>query len=127
MKRFAILLLMALTLATGSREAHAMSRQVRGLLTLGEYGLVGGTIIGLAAYPLTGEGRSIFIGSSVGLYVGLVFGLGYVLSSNGDEDPFWARRSKWESSSLEMPGVSQREAAWVGKPIFEMRWQVGSF
>ncbi len=71
--------LLALVLIS-SLEANAMSKDGRTFLTMGGYGLVGGTVLGLAQYPFTHNTKNIFVGTSIGLYLGLALGAFYVLN-----------------------------------------------
>ena len=67
---------MALLLAL-PLQAHALNRNVRAFLISGAAGAVLGTGVGLVIWPISGDFRSIFIGTSVGLFLGLpglVFG-----------------------------------------------------
>ena len=75
-------------------RAHALDSDTRTVLRDSGYGLVGGTVIAAAFLPLTGGGaRQVFIGSSVGLYIGIIAGI-YVIThrdeplfSGNSEDP----------------------------------------
>ncbi len=74
-----VLAVVLLGVAGATPSAHAMSRDVRAVLVAGAYGLAGGTALGLVSFPATQSPRSIFIGTSVGLYLGLAAGIVYVL------------------------------------------------
>jgi hypothetical protein len=71
----------------GARVARAMDRDVRAVLAGGAYGLVGGTALGLASYPFTQRTRNIFVGTSIGLYLGLVVGFYHVWHRDDPENP----------------------------------------
>lgn len=73
-----LVLVFALAFGPAAPRAAAMDRDVRTVLVAGEYGLLGGTLLGLATVPFNQDSRAIFIGSSVGLYLGLAVGLYYV-------------------------------------------------
>jgi hypothetical protein len=60
-----------------------MDKGVRTVLIAGMYGAGAGTVLGLAAYPITNNVRSLFMGSSIGLYLGLA--LGIYLVANPDD------------------------------------------
>ncbi len=69
------LLLIALVAALGlsqSRPALAIDRDVRSVIIAGGYGILGGTVLGAASYPLTRDLRSVFLGTSIGLYLGII-------------------------------------------------------
>jgi len=70
-------------------NAHAMSRDVRTVLRSGMWGAVAGTAVGIVSYAAGSSGRSVFVGSSVGLYFGLILGSYYVWERNS---PAEARR-----------------------------------
>src|SRR6186713_649496 len=57
-----------------SLQAQAMSPTVKRILYAGIVGAAAGTVVGLATYPLHGEVKGIFLGTSVGLYTGLGIG-----------------------------------------------------
>ena len=82
-RRLAGLILIAVSLGAAT-PARAMDRDVRAVLVAGGYGLLAGTALGLVSYPLTRDTRSIFIGTSVGLYLGLIAGIYYI---NNRDDP----------------------------------------
>ncbi|OFZ52403.1 MAG: hypothetical protein A2428_12690 [Bdellovibrionales bacterium RIFOXYC1_FULL_54_43] len=59
-------------------RAGAMDRDVRSVLIAGGYGILGGTVLGIAAFPFTRDGRSIAVGTSIGLYLGIAAGFYYI-------------------------------------------------
>lgn len=69
-------------------RSEAMSSDVRTVLTTGVYGIVGGTVLGLAAYPFTRSTRGIFIGTAIGLYFGLAAGIYHINNRDNPENPF---------------------------------------
>lgn len=72
-----MLLLLGSVLAAPS-NAHAVHRDVKSVLTFSAYGLAAGTLVGLASFPLTQNNRSVFVGSSMGLYLGMIVGIYYI-------------------------------------------------
>lgn len=68
----AVLLLLSVSL---SESAHAWDTDKRTIVTAAEYGLVIGTLAGLLTLPVSGSARSVFVGTSVGLYLGLLVGI----------------------------------------------------
>lgn len=80
-----------------------MDADTRTVLRDGGWGLLGGTAAGLIALPLTGGGaRSVFIGSSVGLYIGLIAGFYHIYTKDDADSPFRAEREElqpWENPS----------------------------
>jgi hypothetical protein len=69
------------SLATAPRS-QAMSPDVKSVMIGGVYGIAVGTGLGLLALPGTRSVRGIFMGSSIGLYLGMV--AGYYHSRNRD-------------------------------------------
>ena len=69
-------------------HAQAMDRDVKSVIVAGEYGLVGGTILGLATVPFSQNIRTIFIGSSAGLYLGIAVGFYYITHRDDPDNPF---------------------------------------
>jgi hypothetical protein len=61
-----------------SKPAHALSPKVKVLAITAGYGAVAGTLIGLASLAFGTKSKSIFIGASLGLYAGLIYG-GYLI------------------------------------------------
>ena len=76
-----------LSIAWPATGAQAMSRDVKDVLTLGLYGIVAGTALGLATLPLAKSSRAIFIGSSVGLYLGLATGFYHITHRDDPGNP----------------------------------------
>ncbi len=73
------------------RVEAAMSRDVRTVLTVGLYGIAAGSLLGALALPATQDVKSIFIGSSVGLYLGLIIGIYHVNHRDDPQNPLNAR------------------------------------
>jgi hypothetical protein len=76
----------------------ALDRDTRSVLVAGGYGLLGGTVLGLASYPLTRDPRSIFIGSAVGLYLGILVGIYYDIERDNPQNPL-------RSDGLDLPAA----------------------
>lgn len=59
--------------------AHALSLHpnVKRVIVFGAYGTAFGTLGGLVSLPLSRDWRTLFLGSSVGLYLGLAVGIVY--------------------------------------------------
>ena len=72
MKRVLIVLSLLLVLAV---PAQGASRAVKDVVTAGLYGVMGGTVLGLISLPFTRDLRTVFMGTSIGLYLGLVVGI----------------------------------------------------
>ena len=64
-----------------------MDRDVRAVLTTSAYGAVIGAAAGLATWPLSGSSRSVFIGASVGLYLGIVAGVYFITHRDDPQNP----------------------------------------
>lgn len=106
------------------KSSYAMDRDVRSVLTISAYGLVGGTAIGLLTYPMTHSSRSIFIGSSVGLYLGIAVGLYYISHRDDPENPLYDGRSQ---SLLEREERLSKTPFSPPRAEFESRYTVLSF
>ncbi|MCC7440823.1 MAG: hypothetical protein IT285_04275 [Bdellovibrionales bacterium] len=74
------------------RPAHAMSREVKTVLVTGIYGAGAGTVLGLTTYPITGELRSVVMGTSVGLYLGIALGIYFICTPDDPGNPHRADR-----------------------------------
>ena len=74
-----------------SSKALSIEPKVKAVLTMAGYGTVGGALLGAASLAFDTGGRSVAIGASVGLYVGLIFGSFIVVSHKmkkyNDENP----------------------------------------
>jgi hypothetical protein len=81
----AILCFFALGLS--SRDAQAVNRDVRAVMTTATYGLVLGTAAGLVTWPINGNSRGIFIGASVGLYLGIIAGVYFITHRDDPQNP----------------------------------------
>ena len=68
-----------------------MDRDVKSVLVAAAYGIAGGTVLGLVAWPIAQDSRAIFIGSSMGLYLGTAVGFYHIGSREDPENPL--RRS----------------------------------
>jgi hypothetical protein len=63
-------------------RAWALDREVKSVLVAGGYGMVLGTMAGALSVPFTRNARTMFVGTSLGLYLGLVIGIYYVLDKD---------------------------------------------
>jgi hypothetical protein len=73
------------------KPAQAIDRDVKAVLVASEYGMLGGTVLGLAALPFSQDIRNVFIGTSVGLYLGIAVGIYYVYNRYEEENPLRPR------------------------------------
>jgi hypothetical protein len=89
-RRLLFVTLLVATFIARPPAARAMDRDLRAVLVAGGYGVLGGTVLGLASYPLTRDTRSIFIGTSVGLYLGLLVGIYFVIDRDSPGNPLRA-------------------------------------
>lgn len=65
---------------TQSAQAE-MDPKIKAMSTMAIYGTVGGALLGTAALAFDADGRSVAVGASLGLYMGLIFG-GYVIGTH---------------------------------------------
>lgn len=91
--RIALTLFLAVDLVTVATlvtapSAHAIHPNIRRVLIFGGYGLVLGSVVGLVTVPLSQDFRTLFMGSSVGLYVGLALGVYYAATFDDPNNPF---------------------------------------
>lgn len=68
-------------------SAFSMDRDVRTVLTAGIYGTGAGTILGMATLPFAQKVRGVFIGSSIGMYLGIATGIYIVTNRNNPDNP----------------------------------------
>lgn len=85
-----------------SGAAHAMDQDTRAIIRGGTYGLIGGTVVGIAVLPLTGSVRGVFIGSSLGLYMGLLMGVYHI--THREDSNYQLRGEEKHSDSMDAPG-----------------------
>lgn len=72
------------------------------ILTTAVYGAAVGTAVGLVTWPLTGEVRSVFMGASVGMYMGLLVGTWHVFNLDNPDNPLTIRRAPSFGPSLNL-------------------------
>ena len=70
----------------------------------GFYGMVGGTVVGFLTVPATGTLRSAFIGSSVGLYLGVAVGVFYWMERDNPGNPL--KRGPQDTLLPQAPGFA---------------------
>ena len=91
------LLLNLIFLLMSSRTEAQVNPRIKTLTVAGVYGVVGGALLGLASLSFGTKARSPFIGASLGLYAGLLFG-SYVVGSHAYKRFQWANPYLEESS-----------------------------
>lgn len=97
-RRIALLLSMAILLMPV--RSFAVDRDVRAVLTTSAYGAAAGTALGLVSWPLTGKAKNIFLGSAIGLVLGVVAGIYFISNRDDPDNPLradglspWARET----------------------------------
>ncbi|MBC7693728.1 MAG: hypothetical protein H7222_18325 [Methylotenera sp.] len=74
--------------ALAAEGAGPRRSNFRSVVTIAGYGAVAGTLVGLGTYPFSKSTRAIFIGTSVGLYLGIVAGIYHITHRDDPENPF---------------------------------------
>lgn len=114
-KWLAITALCALSLMCFAQEpAHAVSKDTKTVLTAGAYGALGGTVLGLIAFPFSGKLRTIPIGTSIGLYLGAAVGFYHIWHRDDPGNPLGR-------------GYSEMRIDQPEPPLFETQWAVLRF
>ena len=67
-------------------KAFEIDPRVKTFLIMNAYGAVGGLLLGGATLAFDAPGRAPFIGASLGLYAGLIFGSYVVITHKIEED-----------------------------------------
>ncbi len=108
-----LVVLVLVTALVSATPARATDRDVKAVMTAGGYGILVGTVAGLIAWPLTGSERAIFMGSSIGLYLGI--GAGFYHISNRDEpgNPLRAGPSTSGAQVQKTPFTPRSMRPWV--------------
>jgi len=75
-----------------SSSAYAVSQDVSDVVKTSLWGAAGGTALGLVAFPITGEFKNIFVGSSIGLYMGIAAGLYLITHRDDPNNPLVYKR-----------------------------------
>lgn len=71
--------------------ARALDRDVKAVILTSLYGAVAGTVLGAASYPFSQSVRGIFMGTSIGLYLGAAAGTYHVYHRDDPENPLSQR------------------------------------
>lgn len=126
-------------------SANAMDRDARAVIRSSTWGTAAGTVLGAMAFGFSKDVRTVFQGSSIGLYFGIAFGLYHVthredLGNPLRTPPIPSRRSSSEDSEAPAFEWGRREmpvGEWrahrdngraMGSPaILEARFVVASF
>ena len=86
-KKIFLVTLIATSLGTPiESKAFELDPRVKTFLVMNAYGAVGGFLLGSATLAFDAPGRAPFIGASLGLYAGLVFGSYVVVTHHIEED-----------------------------------------
>lgn len=121
----------ALSIALPAPSAQALDRDSRTVLKAGTYGILAGTAVGLLTWPVSQTNRSVFIGSSMGLYLGLAVGIYHITHRDDPSNPLReSADARGETDELSSSILSEGPAAGVtgpGPAILELRWDVARF
>jgi hypothetical protein len=71
----------AATSSSGAGGGSGMDPRARVMITMSTYGAAGGALLGLASMAWGANMRAVFMGASIGLYAGILFG-GYLVASH---------------------------------------------
>ncbi len=120
-------------------KAYALDRDVKAILITSTYGMVAGTALGLAAFPMTKSTRMILVGSSIGLYLGIAVGVYFIQNRNSPDNPFgqppdqvppWMHRRSSFNSNETLSGLSESSGVldyYAKRPDYALSLQVYSF
>tara|TARA_B100000927_G_scaffold288449_1_gene283072 strand:+ start:422 stop:832 length:411 start_codon:yes stop_codon:yes gene_type:complete len=86
-KKFFLVIIISITLGAPKEiKAFELDPRVKTFLIMNTYGAVGGFLLGSATLAFDAPGRAPFIGASLGLYAGLIFGSYVVVTHHIEED-----------------------------------------
>jgi len=87
LKNFTIIAILSLFMFSPLKaKAFELDPRVKTFLIMNSYGAVGGLLLGSATLAFDAPGRAPFIGASLGLYAGLIFGSYVVITHKIEED-----------------------------------------
>ena len=121
LKRIALFILLAFSANSVSwvRPAQAieMNQNTRTVFRTAEIGAIGGGIVGVAMLPFAGTGaRGVFVGASVGLYLGIAVGF-FLVSERRDAEHNPTRAEIEEIEKMEKTPQQLRPIAEVALPV----------
>jgi hypothetical protein len=106
-------------------SAHALDRDVKAVLTTSFYGAAVGTVLGLASYPFNGNPRSIAIGTSIGLYLGIIAGFYYIGHREDPGNPL--NRRQGANEQFPEPTHAKFLSAQAGPPRMQYEFTLTRF
>lgn len=86
-----------------SIQSHAVSRDVKTVLAAGGWGILGGTVLGLISIPFTGNFKGVFMGTSIGLYLGIAGGFYHLAHQDDPTNPLRAGFYSYDLALREKP------------------------
>ena len=95
-----VILALVISFTLTSSAVWAFERDVKAVLITSAYGAVGGTLVGLASLPIHRSGRSVFMGTSLGLYLGAIVGFYYIGHRDDRGNPLTESTPALQSASL---------------------------
>ena len=106
-----------LILALGTHSARAWDQDKRTIVSTSSYGILVGTLAGLLTLPVHGNGRTVFVGTSVGLYLGIVVGLYHNAHRYDPSNPLraWLEEDRARQRGFEIPKIPRAplQVDWV--------------
>jgi len=79
--RLTIICILLLSIYSSNVKSISADPRLKAVGTMAAYGTIGGALLGTAALAFESSSRSPFVGASLGLYAGMIFG-GYVVSTH---------------------------------------------
>lgn len=88
-----------------STQSFALSKDVKTVLIASGWGILGGTAMGLLSLPFTQSFKSVFMGSSIGLYLGIAGGFYHISHTDDPTNPLRAGFYDYHLALKEKPTV----------------------
>ncbi len=99
---------------TESGRAFGMDRDVRAVAVSSAWGTGAGTVFGLLGWAFSRDVKTVFQGSSVGLYLGVAFGFYHITHRDDPQNPLRMRTQGEKGSSFEPLTPAHLQAAFQG-------------
>ncbi len=111
--RFGNVALISILIVTAVPARAELARSTKTVIKTSAYGALAGLALGAASYPAHRNLRGIFMGASIGLYLGIAAGAYSVWSEDSGDAPLFSRGQERDKDESELAAFPDPQIAFT--------------